>query len=102
MSVDVLDPLARLLAERACERLLVEFVSRLDLGDPAEVAALFTEDGVWEWPAGGRRAGPGRPGSVLRLAARRSAVAAPVHQRPGHRAVAGRGRGDVVLRHLPR
>ena len=55
MSVDVLDPLARLLAERACERLLVEFVSRLDLGDPAEVAALFTEDGVWEWPVGGRR-----------------------------------------------
>jgi SnoaL-like protein len=55
MSVDVLDPLARLLAERACERLLVEFIRRLDLGDPSEVAALFTEDDVWEWPAGGRR-----------------------------------------------
>lgn len=55
VSLDVLDPLARLLAERACERLLVEFVRRLDLGVPAEVAALFTENGVWEWPAGGRR-----------------------------------------------
>ena len=33
----------------------MEFVRRLDLGDPAEVATLFTEDGAWEWPAGGRR-----------------------------------------------
>ena len=52
---DALDPVAELLAERACERLLLEFVRRLDLGVPAEVASLFTEDGVWEWPAGGRR-----------------------------------------------
>ena len=51
----IADPVARLLAERACERLLLEFVRRLDLGSPAEVAALFTDDGVWEWPAGGRR-----------------------------------------------
>ena len=50
-----LDPLERLLAERACERLLLEFVRRLDLGDPADVATLFTADGVWEWPAGRRR-----------------------------------------------
>ncbi|MCX5370308.1 nuclear transport factor 2 family protein [Streptomyces sp. NBC_00015] len=49
-----MDPLQRLLAERACERLVVDFVHRLDLGEPASVAELFTEDGTWEWPAGGR------------------------------------------------
>ncbi|WP_328871016.1 nuclear transport factor 2 family protein [Streptomyces sp. NBC_00287] len=42
-------------AERACERLLIDFVHRLDLGEPASVAELFTEDGIWEWPAGDRR-----------------------------------------------
>ncbi|MES4900790.1 MULTISPECIES: nuclear transport factor 2 family protein [unclassified Streptomyces] len=50
-----LGPLAHLLAERACERLIVEFLRRLDLGDPATVAELFTPDGVWEWPQGARR-----------------------------------------------
>ncbi|WP_329127703.1 nuclear transport factor 2 family protein [Streptomyces caniferus] len=50
-----LDPVERLLAERACERLIVEFVRRLDLGDPGSVADLFTSDGVWEWPYGERR-----------------------------------------------
>ncbi|MFC9863478.1 MULTISPECIES: nuclear transport factor 2 family protein [unclassified Streptomyces] len=49
------DPMEQLLAERACERLVVEFVRRLDLGDPPAVADLFTPDGRWEWPAGGRR-----------------------------------------------
>ncbi|MEU0069356.1 nuclear transport factor 2 family protein [Streptomyces sp. NPDC006332] len=43
-----------LLAERACERLIVDFVHRLDLGDPSSVAELFTDDGSWEWPAGER------------------------------------------------
>jgi hypothetical protein len=52
---DALAPLARLLAERACERLIVDFLRRLDLGDPATVAELFTPDGVWEWPQGARR-----------------------------------------------
>ncbi|MDX3246277.1 nuclear transport factor 2 family protein [Streptomyces sp. ME18-1-4] len=58
--MDPLDPLAplapleRLLAERACERLVVDFVHRLDLGEPSTVAGLFTEDGRWEWPAGER------------------------------------------------
>ncbi|MGW1047815.1 nuclear transport factor 2 family protein [Streptomyces sp. NPDC002586] len=46
-------PLDRLLVERACERLIVGFVHRLDLGEPASVAELFTEDGVWEWPSPG-------------------------------------------------
>ncbi len=50
-----LDPIERTLAERACERLIAEFVRRLDLGDPGTVAELFTPDGVGEWPHGGRR-----------------------------------------------
>lgn len=36
-------------------RLIVEFVRRLDLGVPGSVAELFTLDGVWVWPEGGRR-----------------------------------------------
>ncbi|MEV6147393.1 nuclear transport factor 2 family protein [Streptomyces sp. NPDC051992] len=55
MSTEILDPMERLLAERACERLIVEFVRRLDLGDPSSVADLFTPDGVWQWPHGDRR-----------------------------------------------
>ncbi|MEV0636003.1 nuclear transport factor 2 family protein [Streptomyces sp. NPDC050619] len=39
-----------LLAERACERLIIDFVHRLDLGEPGSVADLFTEDGWWAWP----------------------------------------------------
>ncbi|KUN05078.1 hypothetical protein AQI95_16365 [Streptomyces yokosukanensis] len=48
-----MEPFERLLAERACERLVVDFVHRLDLGEPATVAALFAEDGAWEWPPPG-------------------------------------------------
>ncbi|MFF4355458.1 nuclear transport factor 2 family protein [Streptomyces sp. NPDC001604] len=48
-----MDPLQQLLAERACERLILDFVHRLDLGEPASVAELFTEDGWWEWPPPG-------------------------------------------------
>jgi hypothetical protein len=55
MSADEPEPLDRLLAERACERLVIDFVRRLDLGDPATVADLFTADGRWEWPHGDRR-----------------------------------------------
>ncbi|MBC3988244.1 nuclear transport factor 2 family protein [Streptomyces sp. AC563] len=49
-----LSPLDRLLAERACERLIAAFVRELDLGHPAAVADLCTADGVWEWPGGDR------------------------------------------------
>lgn len=45
-------PVDSLLAERACERLIIDFVRRLDLGEPGSVADLFTADGVWEWPTG--------------------------------------------------
>ncbi|MEV5382552.1 nuclear transport factor 2 family protein [Streptomyces sp. NPDC052721] len=48
-----MDPVERLLAERACERLILDFVHRLDLGEPASVAELFTEDGSWAWPPPG-------------------------------------------------
>jgi hypothetical protein len=50
-----MDPLPRMLAEHECQRLLVSFIHRLDLGEPGSVAELFTPDGVWEWPAGDRR-----------------------------------------------
>lgn len=49
------EQLDRLLAERQCERLIIDFVRRLDLGEPSSVADLFTPDGVWEWPGGERR-----------------------------------------------
>ncbi|MFC8657086.1 nuclear transport factor 2 family protein [Streptomyces sp. JL1001] len=49
---DLLEPVGRLIAERACERLIVEFVQTLDLGEPGDVAELFTPDGVWEWVDG--------------------------------------------------
>lgn len=55
LATEALDPTDRLLAERACERLIIEFVRRLDLGDPGEVAELFVDDGVWEWTEGDRR-----------------------------------------------
>ncbi|MFH8768440.1 nuclear transport factor 2 family protein [Streptomyces sp. NPDC017958] len=49
-----MDPLEQLLGERACERLILDFVQRLDLGEPSSVDELFTEDGSWAWPEGGR------------------------------------------------
>ncbi|GHG63657.1 nuclear transport factor 2 family protein [Streptomyces griseocarneus] len=54
MTTDAVDPMDRLIAERSCERLIIEFVRKLDLGDPSEVAELFTTDGIWEWAAGDR------------------------------------------------
>ena len=55
VTTEPLAPMDRLVAERACERLIVEFVHKLDLGNPSEVADLFTDDGVWEWAEGDRR-----------------------------------------------
>ncbi|MEU9993766.1 nuclear transport factor 2 family protein [Streptomyces sp. NPDC048045] len=55
MTVSDPDPVERLLAERACERLIVELVRRLDLGEPSTVSDLFTPDGVREWPYDQRR-----------------------------------------------
>ncbi|MFJ5229024.1 nuclear transport factor 2 family protein [Kitasatospora sp. NPDC088391] len=55
MDETITTPLERMLAERACERLLVDFIHRLDLGEPGSVAELFTPDGYWHWPYGDRR-----------------------------------------------
>ncbi|MFI1694888.1 nuclear transport factor 2 family protein [Streptomyces galilaeus] len=49
-----MDPIEQLLAERACQRLLLDLIRRLDFQEPASVAELFTEDGTWAWPAGDR------------------------------------------------
>ncbi|MCP5026345.1 MAG: nuclear transport factor 2 family protein [Actinomycetia bacterium] len=39
--------LARLLDERACERLINEYCQLVDHGDAPGIAELFTADGVW-------------------------------------------------------
>lgn len=42
-----MDGLQRLLIERACEGLIYEYARRVDLGEAAQIADLFTEDGLW-------------------------------------------------------
>jgi hypothetical protein len=41
------DELARLLAERACERLIVRYCQLVDFGNATQIADLFCEDGEW-------------------------------------------------------
>lgn len=43
-----MDEAQRMLAERACERLIVAYAQLIDLGEAAKVAGLFTEDATWE------------------------------------------------------
>jgi hypothetical protein len=43
-----MDELERVLVERACERLIVEYARRIDFGEGGRIAELFTEDGRWE------------------------------------------------------
>ncbi|MEC9345482.1 MAG: nuclear transport factor 2 family protein [Pseudomonadota bacterium] len=40
----------RMLIERACERLMVEYCHFVDHGEAARIADQFTEDGVWTSP----------------------------------------------------
>ncbi|MDO8212401.1 nuclear transport factor 2 family protein [Conexibacter sp. CPCC 206217] len=40
--------LERVLAERACERLIVEYARRVDFGEASGIADLFTDDGRWQ------------------------------------------------------
>ncbi len=42
-----MDDLARLIAERSCERLIVEYARLVDFGNAGGIADLFTEDAVW-------------------------------------------------------
>jgi uncharacterized protein (TIGR02246 family) len=41
------EDVARLLDERACERLVYDYARAVDSGQAAKIADLFTEDGVW-------------------------------------------------------
>ena len=43
-----MDPIARLLAERACERLMTDYTRFVDFGEAGRIADLFTADGIWE------------------------------------------------------
>ena len=42
------DALTKLLDERACERLVIDYTHFVDFGEAARIADLFTDDGVWE------------------------------------------------------
>ena len=42
-----MDELARLLAERECERLIVRYCTLVDFGNAAQIADLFCEDAEW-------------------------------------------------------
>ncbi|MDF1733859.1 MAG: nuclear transport factor 2 family protein [Minwuia sp.] len=48
-----MDDVQRMLIERACERLQIEYCHLVDHGSAAGIADLFTDDGVW---AAGKRA----------------------------------------------
>jgi uncharacterized protein (TIGR02246 family) len=41
------DDITRLLAERACERLMYQYARYVDSGQASAIADLFTEDGTW-------------------------------------------------------
>jgi uncharacterized protein (TIGR02246 family) len=43
----VSDELERLLAERACERVMLEYARLVDSGHASGIADLFTDDGKW-------------------------------------------------------
>jgi ketosteroid isomerase-like protein len=71
-----MDPFVRLIAERACERLILDYAAFNDAGDWAAVAALYAPDGRMSRPTApeifieGRdailAAFRGRPGRVTR------------------------------------
>lgn len=51
------DPLGRLLDERACERLMIDYAWAVDSGNASAIADLFTDDGVWEGADGNKMDG---------------------------------------------
>lgn len=42
-----MDDVERMIAERSCERLLVDYAQLVDFGNASGIADLFTEDAVW-------------------------------------------------------
>lgn len=67
-----MDELERLLAERACTRLVLLAAAHVDRGEPAALAALFTPDGVLVRPGGATLQG-------------RAAIQSAYEQRPAER-----------------
>ncbi len=47
-TISRMDDIDRMLAERACERLIIEYSRRVDFGEAATIADLFTPDSTWE------------------------------------------------------
>ncbi len=45
-----MEDVERLLIERSCERLMVEYCHLVDHGQAERIAELFSEDGVWKSP----------------------------------------------------
>lgn len=70
------DEMQRVIDERACERLLVEYTHLVDFGNAPGIADLFTTDGVWrteDFAMNGQdeiRAGFGRRQGVTRRQSR--------------------------------
>ena len=66
-----------LLAERACQRLVIDYARWLDAGDAERFGALFSDDAVWDMPGWFRLEGrdaivdrmvrPDRPGTSRHL-----------------------------------
>lgn len=45
-----MDDIERMLIERACERLVVEYCHFVDHGEASKIAGQFTDDGIWTSP----------------------------------------------------
>ena len=45
-----MDDIERMLIERACERLMIEYCHFVDHGEASRIADQFTDDGVWTSP----------------------------------------------------
>lgn len=43
-----MDDVTRMLIERACERLMVDYCATVDFGNASRLVDLFTPDGVWD------------------------------------------------------
>ncbi len=78
------DPVERLLAERACERLILELIQHLDLDEPSTICERQRSTA-----------------HLLRFPAGRPPVPTDMHEPCGHRRLTGHGHRNHLLRHLP-